>query len=76
MRKYNLPLDKIKVKILQAPEMVAALERRDIDAFFLWEPWLAKASQLVEGAHVLARSGDDDVYILNFLQLLFAGPHR
>jgi taurine transport system substrate-binding protein len=64
VRKYNLPLDKIKVKTLQAPEMVAALERRDIDAFFLWEPWLAKASQLVEGAHVLARSGDDDVYVL------------
>src|SRR5436190_12953030 len=64
VRKYNLPLDKIKVKTLQAPEMVAALERRDIDAFFLWEPWLAKASQLVEGAHVLARSGDDNVYIL------------
>jgi taurine transport system substrate-binding protein len=64
IRKYNLPLDKIKVKTLQAPEMVAALERRDIDAFFLWEPWLTKASQLVEGAHVLARSGDDNVYIL------------
>jgi ABC-type nitrate/sulfonate/bicarbonate transport system substrate-binding protein len=64
VRKYNLPLDKIKVKTLQAPEMVAALERRDIDAFFLWEPWLTKASQLVEGAHVLARSGDDNVYIL------------
>jgi taurine transport system substrate-binding protein len=64
VRKYNLPLDKIKVKTLQAPEMVAALERRDIDAFFLWEPWLAKASELVEGAHVLARSGDDDVYVL------------
>src|SRR5438128_788720 len=64
IRKYNLPLDKIKVKTLQAPEMVAALERRDIDAFFLWEPWLTKASQLVEGAHVLARSGDDNVYVL------------
>jgi taurine transport system substrate-binding protein len=64
VRKYNLPLDKIKVKTLQAPEMVAALERRDIDAFFLWEPWLTKASQLVEGAHVLARSGDDNVYVL------------
>ena len=38
VKKYNLPVDKIKVKFLQAPEMVAALERRDIDAFFLWEP--------------------------------------
>jgi len=63
-RKYNLPVDKIKVKTLQAPEMVAALERRDIDAFFLWEPWLTKAAELVKGAHVMARSGDDNVYIL------------
>jgi taurine transport system substrate-binding protein len=64
VKKYNLPVDKIKVKTLQAPEMVAALERRDIDAFFLWEPWLTKAEQLVQGAHVLARSGDDNVYVL------------
>jgi ABC-type nitrate/sulfonate/bicarbonate transport system substrate-binding protein len=64
VRKYKLPLDKIKVKTLQAPEMVAALERRDIDAFFLWEPWITKATQLVQGAHVLARSGDDGVYVL------------
>ena len=63
-KKYKLPMDKIKVKNLQAPEMVAALERRDIDAFFLWEPWHTKAVQLVKGAHVLARSGDDDVYTL------------
>jgi ABC-type nitrate/sulfonate/bicarbonate transport system substrate-binding protein len=63
-RKYKLPVEKIKVKTLQAPEMVAALERRDIDAFFLWEPWLTKAAELVEGAHVMARSGDDNVYIL------------
>jgi taurine transport system substrate-binding protein len=64
VKKYNLPVDKIKVKFLQAPEMVAALERRDIDAFFLWQPWLDKAAQLVQGARVLARSGDDNVFIL------------
>ncbi|HSX82403.1 MAG TPA: ABC transporter substrate-binding protein, partial [Candidatus Saccharimonadia bacterium] len=64
VKHYKLPVDKIKVKNLQAPEMVAALERRDIDAFFLWEPWHTKAVQLVQGAHVLARSGDDNVYIL------------
>src|SRR6185369_11822716 len=64
VKKYNLPMDKIKVKFLQAPEMVAALERRDIDAFFLWEPWLDKAAQLVQGARVLARSGDDGVFVL------------
>ena len=64
VQKYQLPVNKIKVKNLQAPEMVAALERRDIDAFFLWEPWHTRAVRLVQGAHVLARSGDDDVFIL------------
>ena len=64
VKKYKLPVDKIKVRTLQAPEMVAALERRDIDAFFLWEPWLTKAAELVQGAHVMARSGDDNVYVL------------
>ncbi len=62
VKKYKLPVDQIKVKFLQAPEMVAALERRDIDAFFLWEPWHSKAVTLVSGAHVLARSGDDEVF--------------
>lgn len=64
LKKYRLPADQIKVKNLQAPEMVAALEHRDIDAYFLWEPWLSKAVDLVKGAHVLARSGDDDVWTL------------
>jgi taurine transport system substrate-binding protein len=64
VKKYNLPVDKIKVKTMQAPEMVAALERRDIDAFFLWQPWLDKAAQLVQGAKVLAGSGDDGVFTL------------
>ncbi len=65
VKKYHLPMDQIKVRYLQAPEMVAALERGDVDAFFLWEPWHTKAVQLVKGAHVLARSGDDDVYTLS-----------
>src|SRR5437870_13537637 len=50
MKKYNLPMHKIKVKLLQAPEMVAAVERRDIDAFFLWQPWLDKTAQLSQQA--------------------------
>ena len=64
VKKYNLPVDKIKVKLMQAPEMVAALERKDIDAFFLWQPWLDKAAELVQGAKVLAGSGDDGVFTL------------
>src|SRR5262249_60475275 len=73
VKHYKLAVDKIKVKNLQAPEMVAALERRDIDAFFLWEPWHTKAVQLVQGAHVLARSGDDNVYILTSITTIPTG---
>lgn len=62
-RKYNLPLDKIKVKVVPAPETVAAMARGDIDAFFLWEPWPTKAMQLVKGAHMLAWAKDEG---LNF----------
>lgn len=56
--KYHLPMDKIKVKVIPAPETVAAMDRGDIDAFFLWEPWPTKAMQLVKGAHMLAWAKD------------------
>src|SRR5262249_36429781 len=64
-KKYNLPVDQIKVKFLQAPDRVAAFERRAFDAFFFWEPWHPKSAALVPGAYFLARSGDDSVFILN-----------
>jgi ABC-type nitrate/sulfonate/bicarbonate transport system substrate-binding protein len=57
VKKYKLPMDQIKVKFLQAPEMVAALSRHDIDAFFLWEPWHTKAVALVTGATFLLGRG-------------------
>lgn len=38
---------------VEAPEMVAALERGNIDAFVSWEPWLTRAVQSVPGASVL-----------------------
>jgi ABC-type nitrate/sulfonate/bicarbonate transport system substrate-binding protein len=57
--KYKLPSDKIKVKVVPAPETVAAMARGDIDAFFLWEPWPTKAMQLVPGAHMLMWAKDE-----------------
>src|SRR6185437_16896473 len=62
-KKYNLPVDKIKIKVVPAPETVAAMARGDIDAFFLWEPWPTKAMQLVPGAHMMAWAKDEG---LNF----------
>lgn len=51
----QLKLDVADYKIVQVdpPEMIAALERGDIDAFTSWEPWLAKAAATIPGARVL-----------------------
>ena len=39
---------------IEAPEMVAALERRDIDGFAVWEPWPTRALTGIKGTKVLA----------------------
>lgn len=51
----QLKLDPLDYKIVQVdpPEMIAALERGDIDAFTSWEPWLAKATAMIPGAKIL-----------------------
>src|ERR1700761_6372025 len=38
--KLKLKASDYKIVQVEAPEMLAALERRDIDAFSAWEPWL------------------------------------
>ena len=51
----TLKLDPTQYKIVQVdpPEMVAALERGDIDAFTSWEPWLTRATTVVPGTKIL-----------------------
>jgi NitT/TauT family transport system substrate-binding protein len=51
----TLKLDVTQYKIIQVdpPEMIAALERGDIDAFTSWEPWLTRATTVVPGAKVI-----------------------
>lgn len=38
---------------VEAPEMVAALERGDIDAYSAWEPWLTRGVAAVKGAQLV-----------------------
>ncbi len=51
----KLKLNPAEYKIVQveAPEMVAALERRDIDAFVCWEPWLTRAVSSIQNVKLL-----------------------
>jgi ABC-type nitrate/sulfonate/bicarbonate transport system substrate-binding protein len=53
---------------VEAPEMLAALERGDIDAFAVWEPWPTRALMSVKGSKVLATA--DGVYNnINFIYM-------
>jgi NitT/TauT family transport system substrate-binding protein len=42
------------------PELPAALDRGDVQAFFSWEPWPSKAMEISgkDKVHILASSGD------------------
>ncbi|HXJ78757.1 MAG TPA: ABC transporter substrate-binding protein [Candidatus Methylomirabilis sp.] len=62
--KHHLPADKIKVLYVASQEMVPALLRGDVDAYFTWEPWLGKGVETVPGAKVLSRGGQVTGYDL------------
>jgi ABC-type nitrate/sulfonate/bicarbonate transport system substrate-binding protein len=62
--RHNLPGDKIKVLYVSSQEMVPALLRGDVDAYFTWEPWLGKGVETVAGSKVLSRGGQVTGYDL------------
>ena len=54
--KYGIDPKSVKQLASPPPELPALLLRKDIDAFFLWEPWPSRAVK--QGAKVLLTSGD------------------
>ena len=56
--------DEVNLVSIGAPEWIPALQRKDIAAFFGWEPWVSKGLQIVSGAHVLNNGGDNGLFIL------------
>jgi ABC-type nitrate/sulfonate/bicarbonate transport system substrate-binding protein len=53
VEKFKLNPADYKIIQVEAPEMVAALERHDIDAFTSWEPWLTRAVASVPNTKLL-----------------------
>ncbi|HEV7266609.1 MAG TPA: NrtA/SsuA/CpmA family ABC transporter substrate-binding protein [Falsiroseomonas sp.] len=51
--KMNLNADDYTIVNVEAPEMVAALERGNIDAYAVWEPWMTRGTRAVSGARIL-----------------------
>jgi ABC-type nitrate/sulfonate/bicarbonate transport system substrate-binding protein len=53
---------------VEAPEMLAALERGDIDGFVAWEPWPTRTLMAVKGSKILQDS--DGIYnSVNFVYM-------
>lgn len=51
--KLNLDPADYTIVNVEAPEMVAALERGNIDAFAVWEPWPTRALRAISGTKIL-----------------------
>lgn len=66
--KFNLnPADYTIVNV-EAPEMVAALERGNIDAFSVWEPWPTRAMRAIPNTKILV-SNEQIQIIRNFIYM-------
>lgn len=59
-KKLGIPESGLDVTGVTPPELVPALVRGDVQAFFSWEPWPTKAVEIAgkDRVHILASSGD------------------
>jgi NitT/TauT family transport system substrate-binding protein len=53
---------------VEAPEMVAALERGNIDAFAVWEPWPTRAQRAIPNTHILVNNEQIQI-VRNFVYM-------
>ena len=53
LEKKNLRLTDFTMVNVEAPEMLAAIERGDIDGFAVWEPWPTRTLMAVKGTKIL-----------------------
>jgi NitT/TauT family transport system substrate-binding protein len=59
-QKLNVPESALGITPVTPPELPAALDRGDVQAFFSWEPWPSKSIEISgkDKVHILASSGD------------------
>lgn len=68
-KKYGLDESSISLQNIAFPQLVPALAKGDIDAFFAFEPLMTRGVETLPGATVMHRSGQDGVMPL----LVFLG---
>lgn len=59
LQRNRIPADKVNIRFMDAPDQIAALARGDIQGFFSWEPFLARAGDTVPSAKIYSRTIDD-----------------
>jgi ABC-type nitrate/sulfonate/bicarbonate transport system substrate-binding protein len=64
-RKHGLE-GKAEVVNVAVPEMIPAMARGDVQAIFVWEPWLTRMQETVPKSTVPWRYGSDGVYELHW----------
>ena len=64
-RKHGLD-GKVEVVNVAVPEMIPAMARGDVQAIFVWEPWLTRLQETVPNSSVPWRYGSDGVYELHW----------
>jgi ABC-type nitrate/sulfonate/bicarbonate transport system substrate-binding protein len=57
--------DDVELVNINQPDMIAAMARGDIQAFFSVEPWMTRAAEEVPGVTCPWRYNTDDIYELN-----------
>jgi sulfonate transport system substrate-binding protein len=60
LSRHQIPVDRVTISYMAAPDQLAALARNDIQAFFSWEPYVTKA-QSIPNARVWSRAADDGI---------------
>ncbi|MGA0594086.1 ABC transporter substrate-binding protein [Enterovirga sp. CN4-39] len=53
IEKLKLNPKDYNVVSVEPPEMIAAMERNNVDAFVSWEPWLTKTVRAIPGARIV-----------------------
>jgi ABC-type nitrate/sulfonate/bicarbonate transport system substrate-binding protein len=61
---HKLNFSKIQPVFLAAPESVAALSNRNVDAICIWEPWLGRGMEVSNGVHLMATGDQNDLFKL------------
>ena len=68
LEKKNLKAADYKIVDVEAPEMLAAIERGDIDAFSVWEPWPTRTLLAIKGTKIL-QDADGILNNINFIYM-------